>query len=121
MKNKKPMSAGIISTCLALVLVLLIFVAFAKVDLVYIKNDREICRQNNVTIFSTIEDPVENIPEGVLSEGEEISFTYVDGDKVVDFDRKSFDFKIAMAKLVVKNFISFEWTEENAVMELSAK
>ena len=116
MKNRKPMSACIISTVLALVLMIFTYVALLKVDFVYTDKSGEIYRQEDVGIFSEIENPADNIDGG-----EGLSFTYVDGEKTVDFDHTSFDLKIAIAKLAVKNFIDFNWSDANNVIIFSAK
>lgn len=116
MKNPKHMSAGIISTCLALVLMLFTYVALAKVDLVYMQDGVEICRQNDVSVFSEITDPAENLPEG-----ESLSFTYTDGDQKLDFDHTDVEFKLAIGKLVISNLIGFKWSESNQVIIMTAK
>ena len=116
MKNPKHMSAGIISTCLAIILILFTYVALAKVDLVYMQDGVEICRQDDVSVFSEITDPAENLPEG-----EALSFTYTDGDQKVDFDHTDVKFKLAIGKLVISNLIGFKWSESNQVIIMTAK
>lgn len=121
MKNRKPMTACLISTCLALVLMIATYAAFAKVDLVFMKDGEEVCRQDNVCALSAIDDPAENIPDGVFSEGEEICFTYVNDGENVDFDHSSFEFRGIIVKTVMTNLIEFKWSEASQVIVLTAK
>ena len=121
MKHKKPMSAWILSTCLALVLVLFTYVAFTRVDLVFTKDGYEIYRQENVCALSKIDDPAEKIPEGIVEEGEEIIFTYSDGEETVDFDHSSMAFKVKIAKTLLTNLIEFKWSESSRFIMLTAK
>ena len=121
MKNTKPMSACIISMCLALLLMLFTYVAFAKVDLVYVKDGTEICRQDNVSVFSVIDNPADNVPDGIIAEGEELAFTYADGDKTVDFDHTDFKFRVSIGKLIINNLIGFKWSESSQIIVMTAK
>lgn len=121
MKHRKPMSAWLLSTCLALVLVLFTYVSFTKVDLVFTKDGYEIHRQESVCALSKIDDPSDNIPEGIVEEGEEISFTYSDGEETVDFDHSSFAFRVKIAKTLLTNLIEFDWSENSRIVVLTAK
>ena len=114
MKNPRHMSAGIISTCVAILVVLLVYISFVKIDLVYTKNGEEIGRQDDVSIFSEIKDPSANLSES-------LSFTYTDGEQEVDFDHTDFKFKLAMGKLAIENLIGFNWTDASHIIILKAK
>lgn len=121
MKNRKPMTACLLSTILALALMIATYAAFAKVDLVFMKDGEEICRQDNVCALSEIDDPAKNIPDGVFLDGEEICFTYVNGEENVDFDHSSFKFRGMIVKTVMTNLIEFKWSASSHVIVLTAK
>ena len=120
MVKYKPMAAWF-SVILGLALVVLVCATLTKMDIVFMKGDVELCRQENVCAFSKIEDPNDILPAGFLAEGETIEFTYVDDGKVVDFDHSSFDFKVYMAKSVINNIISFSFNAESNIIVLTAK
>ena len=121
MVKYKPMAAWVFSAILGFVLIVSICATLTRMDIVFMKGDAEICRQESVCAFSKIEDPNDILPEGFLADGEEIEFTYVDGEKEVDFDHSSFEFKVYMAKTVINNIINFSFDAESNVIILTAK
>ena len=114
-------NAGLISIVLGLAVMLLTYVLFAKVDLVYMKDGVEICRQGNVCAISEIVDPNLTLPDGVVAGGETLSFTYTDGENAVDFDHSSFDFRLFIAKTVAHNLRDFKWSADSHVIIMTVK
>ena len=116
----KPLSAWI-SVVLGFAFILLTCATLTKMDIVFMKGDVEICRQENLCAFSNIEAPEDILPEGFITDGEEMIFTYIDGEKEIEFDNASFDFRIYMAKTVINNIISFNFNSESNIIVLKAK
>ena len=121
MVKYKPMTAWVLSAALGLAMVVFLCATLTKVDIVFMKGDVELGRQENVCAFSKIEAPEDILPAGFLAEGEEIAFTYTDGEEKVDFDHSSFDFKVYIAKTVINNIISFSFDSESNIIVLTAK
>ena len=120
MINPKPLSAGAFSVILALVLILLVYAAFGRVDLIFKLGDDEICRQENVCFLSAINDPTNSIPDGFVGEGEELKFYFVDGDENVYFSDSSMRLRVKIVKTVMTNLITFKWGDASQFVIINA-
>lgn len=122
MKDIMFRRAGIISSIIFLVIIVLIYGLFSPVDLIYERGEREAFRQEGVNLLTEIEDPRDNLTEGVFNEGEEVVFTYVSGDKTKTFDPENPDeLKLEIAKKVIINLFTFKWGEFDNDILLTAK
>ena len=121
MIRNRPQSAGILSVILAFVIITLIYAAFGRVDLIFkFEDGTEICRQENVCAVSSINDPIDSIPEGTIGEDEEIQFYFVDCDEKVYFTDLSMRLRVKIAKTVVMNFLNFKWGEGSQFVVINA-
>ena len=122
MKDIMYKKASVIGAVLSIVLLIVIYARLGTVDLVYVNGDREIYRQENVRVISKIDDPVENMSEEFLAEGETMSFTYLSGNEKKTLDvEKPGDLKVEILKTLVLNLFSFKWEEQSYVIEFTAK
>ena len=120
MKMNKPLSAGIFSVILALVILTMVYAAFGRVDLIFKLDDKELCRQENVCALSAINDPIDSIPDGIVGEGEELKFYFTDGDENVYFTDASMRLRVMIAKTVIHNFITFKWGDASQFVIINA-
>ena len=113
MKEKMCRNAGLISAVFALLLIFAIYTAFGTIDLVFMKDNNEIYRMNDVNVFSSLEISDEAIPD-------DSSFTYISGNMLKDFG-DNVEFRIEIAKTVFLNFITFNWEEYEQKIVLNMK
>ena len=106
MKQITPRKAGIISVVLAIVLLLAIYTCLSTVDVVFVKDGRELATQDDVRIFSEI-----HCPDGQL-------YIESDGQEVAIDDAT---LRVEIGKTILLNFFSFNWTEENQVITIVNK
>ena len=85
------------------------------VDLVFIKDQHEIYRMEDVGIFSNLDIDVEKV-EGQ----QDLEYTYISGGEKKDFEN-SFGFRIEIAKTVLVNLVTFKWEPHDHVIEMTAK
>ena len=122
MKDIMYKKAGIGLAILGLVLIVLIYTLLGSVDLVYVVGEREAYRQENARVVTKIDDPVECMSEEFLPEGGSVSFTYKSGDETKTLNtEKPFEIKMEIAKTIVKNLFTFQWKEQNYVINFTAK
>ena len=122
MKDIMYKKAGIGLAILGLVLIVLIYTLLGSVDLVYVVGEREAYRQENARVVTKIDDPVECMSEEFLLEGGSVSFTYKSGDDTKTLNtEKPFEIKMEIAKTIVKNLFTFQWKEQNYVINFTAK
>lgn len=122
MKDIMYKKASVIGAVLSIVLLIVIYALLGTVELVYVNGDREVYRQENVRVISKIDDPVENMSEEFLAEGETMSFTYLSGNEKKTLDvEKPGDLKVEILKTLVLNLFSFKWEEQSYVIEFTAK
>lgn len=114
MKNKMPRYAGILSVILAVVLLVLIYALLGTVDLVFVNDGKEVCRQENVSVFSDIE-------VDVGSAEDPIQYTYLSGDEVKPLEGNETNFRIKIATTLVENLFTFKWNENDQVITLTAE
>lgn len=122
MKDIMYKKAGIGLAILGLVLIVLIYTLLGSVDLVYVVGEREAYRQENARVVTKIDDPVECMSEEFLPEGGSVSFTYKSGDETKTLNtEKPLEIKMEIAKTIVKNLFTFQWKEQNYVINFTAK
>nr|MBE6545313.1 hypothetical protein [Oscillospiraceae bacterium] len=122
MKDIMFKGAGVISAVIFLVIVLVVYGLLATVTLVYEKGECEAFRQDGVNVVTEIEDPSENLREGLFAEGEEAVFTYTSGNETKTFDPENpVELKLEIAKTVIINLFTFKWDEGDNVIILTAK
>lgn len=122
MSTKFFRSAGVISAVLGVVLIIALFTVFATVDLVYMKDGREVYRQEKVSVISKIDDPVANMSEEFVTEGETVEFTYTVHNSEKDFDpADAGDLKMDIVKTVLTNLFTFKWDELDNDIVMQAK
>lgn len=107
MKLIRPRNAGTISVVIAIVVLVAIYTLLGTVDLVFMQNGKEVSRQEDVNVFSTVE-----LPEG------DLSYT-VDGATKTLGD--PFELKTSIGVMVLNNFISLKWQEEDSVISIDIK
>lgn len=100
MKSKVPASAGIISVVIAVVVIVVIYALCGTVDLVVMKDGKEVSRQEDVSMVSNID-----LPEGELTYGSE--------NQPLD---NLADLKVEIGVTVVTNLVSFKWQESDNVI-----
>ena len=108
-------SAGIISAILAVVIILAIYIMLATVDLVFIKDNHEIYRMEDVGVFSDLTVDPANVEGGL-----DLEYTYKSGEEIKDFEDSS-AVKVEIAKTVLINLITFKWEPHNNVIVMNAK
>lgn len=98
------------------------YVLFAAVDLVYVVDGREAYRQEDVRVITKIADPTENMSEEFLADGDSVRFTYQSGNNTKTLDTENLsELKGEIAKTVAKNLFTFQWEEQNYVIEFTSK
>ena len=97
MKQKFPANAGLLSAVGGLIIVLAIYVIFGTVDLVFMSNDKQVDRMENVGILSEIV-----LPEGNL--------TYMDGETTKSLTSVD-DLKVQIGMTLINNLFSFDRVE----------
>ena len=107
MKDKLPGNAGILSAIAAVLIIVVIYTMLGTVDLVYMQGNKEISRQENVSVFSDIE-----LPEG------EFSYS-VNGEtkELEDINTLKTDIGIT----VITNLFSFKWQKMDNIIVLTAE
>ena len=121
MIQNRPINAGVFSVILALLILTLVYAAFGRVDLIFrLEDGTEICRQENVCALSTINDPTDSIPQGIVGEGEEIKFYFTDGEENVYFSDSSMRLRAKIAVTVVMNFVNVKWGEASQSIIINA-
>lgn len=118
MRKRGPFDATILSSIIAVVLFMVVYSISARVDLVFYKDGTEIARQENVCALSRFNDPSDSLPDGMLEEGEEIKFYFVDGGEKLIFQESSSRARVRIATTVLKNFLTFKWSEGSQVLEI---
>ena len=113
--DKMHHNTGLISIIVSLVLLLVIYLAFANVDLAFMQGDEELYRMENVGIFSSLEISDEEAPD---LDG--MSFTYTSGEATKTFS-DGFEFRFEICKTVLLNFVTFKWEPADQVIILTAK
>lgn len=98
MKEIVHRSAGFGAVILALVLVLLVYVALGSVDLVFMKGDFQVARMENVRVYSDIQLDVEDVITG-----EELEYTYGEDAKPYE---ANMDLRVEIAKTLVFNLLN---------------
>ena len=114
MKGKIPRYAGLISAVLAVVLVVAIYAMLGTVDLVFVNNDKETYRQENVSMFSDIDVVTDEA-------GEPVEYTFVSGNQVMPLNGNETDFRFTIAKTLLENLFTFKWQPMDQVIVLTAK
>lgn len=116
----RPRAAGIVSVILALILLLSIYVGFARMDLVYMSRGQEVYRQEGAYTFSEYDyPPVAFDHDGSPSTADKpLNFHYTDRGLWFEFEGATLRFRFRIAKTVFKNLITFKWDESNYVMVL---
>ncbi len=107
-KDISPRSAGIISTVLALVIIICVYTLFGSVDLVFKQDGTEVYRIEDASLFSEL----------TLPEGDGNAYTY--GEAGAEFG-DTFEFRFEIAKTVLVNFVTFKWDAADNVIELNAQ
>lgn len=115
MKGNLYRRASIISAVLGLVLILVIYIMLSSVDLIFIKDQHEIYRMEDVGVFSDLTVDVEKV-EGQ----QDLEYTYTSGEETKAFD-DSFDFRIEIVKTTLINLITFKWEPHDQVIVMTAK
>ena len=105
MKQKIPRSTGIISVVVSVLIVLTIYTLLGTVNLVFMKDGRQVSRQEGVNMFSDIE-----LPEG------ELTYTVNGETKPLEYIG---DLKAEIGVTVLTNFLSFKWQERDNVITIT--
>lgn len=106
MADKAFRSAGVISAALAILLCLVIYLLFATVDVVFISEDCEIYRLNDVSVISDL-----SIPEGYEA-------TYVYGDAGAEFN-DGIEFRLQIGTTLLTNLFTFKWEDTDNVITVT--
>lgn len=104
--------ATIISGILGLVLILAVYIMLTSVNLVFMKDNEEIYRMEDVGIFSNLDVESEDV-------GGDYDFTYDTGKKTKDFEN-SLGFRFEIGKTILLNLVTFKWGPQNYDIVLDA-
>ncbi len=111
MKNRT--SAGVMIAIGLYVLLHIIYMLFGTVDLVYIKGDEVLCRQDGVCAVSVIKDPMKNMDDETYAENSHITaWTLEDGSNYV-YGVDTLDLRFKIATSVISDLFRFRWTERS--------
>lgn len=106
MTDRAVRNASIVSAALAIILCLTIYLLFATVDVVFMKNDYEVYRLNNVSVISDLTLP------------EEFEATYVYGEENLEFNDE-LGFRLEIGKTLLVNLFSFKWEESDNLITVT--
>ena len=124
MYDMKRLRAGIISSLVAVVLIICFYAILGTVDLVFIKevkegNDvissNEVARIENASAISDLE-----LTRWDIKDYEELEFTYGEGENQKDF-ADNFELRFEIAKTVVINLVTFNWDDADQVIIFKSK
>ena len=124
MYDMKRLRAGIISSLIAVVLIICFYAILGTVDLVFIKevkegNDvissNEVARIENASAISDLE-----LTRWDIKDYEELEFTYGEGENQKDF-ADNFELRFEIAKTVVINLVTFNWDDADQVIIFKSK
>lgn len=111
MRNRT--SAGVMIAISLYVLLHIIYMLLGTVDLVYIKGDEVLCRQDGVCALSIIRDPMESMDDETYAENAHItSWTLEDGSTYVHGE-DTFGLRCNIALNVITDLFRFRWTERS--------
>lgn len=114
MKSRKAKYAGLVASVIALALIVVLYAAFATVDLVFVKDGYEVSRQEDVSVLKEVE-----LYEG---NGEEsYTYTFTSGDETVELADDCSNLKTEIVKTVVLNLVTLNWGEEADDITITVK
>lgn len=123
MYDMKRLRAGIISSLVAVVLIICFYAILGTVDLVFIKEvkegnkviSNEVARIENASAISDLE-----LTRWDIKDYEELEFTYGEGENQKDF-ADNFELRFEIAKTVVINLVTFNWDDADQVIIFKSK
>ena len=115
-KYGRPKSAGLFAVIAAVLAFIVIYTAFAPVDIVFRHGDEEVYRQENACALSFYDNPFENIDDGEALEEDGMAFFYTDRGVKQLYSKNSFRLRLRVAKTSLKCLITFKLDEADRVI-----
>ena len=112
----RPKSAGLFAVIAAALAFILIYTAFAPVDIVFRHGGEEVYRQENACALSFYDDPFENIDGGEEMQEDGVGFFYADRGGRQLYSKNSFRLRLRVAKTSLKCLITFKLDEADRVI-----
>ena len=115
MKFFKETVLSLILAVISLLAMLVIYTAFAPIDIVFIDDGEEVYRQENAFTFARFDDPFEHIDnaEEIKEEGKD--FFYSDRGGYFRYSPDSFKFRFRIAKTTLKMIFTWDAAERYIV------
>ncbi len=111
MRNRT--SAGVMIAIGLYVLLHIIYMLFGTVDLVYIKGDEVLCRQDGVCALSIIRDPMESMDEEARDENAHITSWTLEDNTTYVYGKDTLKLRGRIAWSVITDLFRFRWTERS--------
>ncbi len=120
MKKIMPRSAGVLIAIGFYILVHVVYAVLGTVDLVFVKDGEVLCRQDNVSSVSVIMDPLQNMDDETYAENTDTVFIYTFLGEEYVFGEDMFVLRAKIAARVVRNLVTFRWSESSEEIVLTA-
>lgn len=120
MRNRTTQSAGVIIAIAFYVLLHVIYLFLGTVDIVYVKGDEVLCRQDDVCSLSPIDDPIANMDDETYLENKDITLWYLDTGEEFVYGGAMLDLRVRIAVNAITNLLTFRWSETSKPLVIVA-
>lgn len=122
MKKMNSKYAGVMIALAMFVALNFVYGLFGTVDLVYVKDGEVLCVQENVNVFTPVDDPLENMEDHVYEENKDTLFGYygVLGLEKYVYGEDMLNFRFHLGCKVILNLYTFRWSESSNTVVLEA-